>query len=77
MPITLEEGNIPAFDVPVRVSPLMVTSKVRFKRIGLVIDNCQVNRLPWRTGLIRGSVSASFFATPRNDPIMLGEFEDG
>jgi len=66
--MTLEGGNIPAFDVPARVSPLMVTSKVRFKRIGLVIDNCQVSRLLWSTGLISGSVSASFFATPATPP---------
>src|SRR3989440_10056707 len=32
VPVTLEGGKIPAFDVPVRVSPSMVTSKVRVKR---------------------------------------------
>src|SRR5260370_34655986 len=48
--------------------PLMVTSKVRFKRIGLVIDNCQVSRLLWSTGLISGIVSAPFFATPATTP---------
>src|SRR5258708_38462133 len=46
----------------------MVTSNVRFKRIGLVIDSCQVSRVPWRTGLISGIVSASFFATPTTTP---------
>src|SRR5260370_24994165 len=68
VPVTLEGGNIPAFDVPVRVLPSMVTSNLRYKRIGLVIDSCQVSRVPWRIGLIIGRVSASFFATPTTTP---------
>ena len=40
----MEGGSIPAFDVPVRVLPSMVTSNVRFNLMGLVIDCFQVSR---------------------------------
>jgi len=68
VPMTLDVGSIPAFDVPVRVFPSMVTSNVRFNRIGLVIDCFHRSRLPSRIGSISGMFSPDPLAIPSTTP---------
>lgn len=64
VPVTFERGSLPALEWPVNVSPVTVTSKSRFNRIGLVTDWCQVTRSPTTEISCRTTVSPLRVAVP-------------